>query len=398
MVTGVPKPVGCVDRRRRHDGLLRGRRPARLGVGQRRAAGRDAGRLRAGAAAGARRGRRLGGAVAAPTCRRRLLDVLARRRLGWTFLALLAPAFVISPGLLQKIFGARDDRAVRVGVGLNALGAAAVRLRAGAARHGRARARSRARRHPNLALPTLLHARAAAARRRARRWRRSSRPRSSTADAMLFMLSTSLSQDLYKRFLNPRRTRRAGCCAWRAWRPSAAASLGVLLAMCSADDRRRADDLLLAARRQPVRAGASAASTCRGAGRAARWRPSPAGVGVTLVVQVATGGSPGRLTPCARPGARPRLVAAWGWCSVLGPSRHRRSRILAVLSLHADAQAAVHDDTRLQDCGHRRRRHRQGSHPGGHRGHRGGDAGHAASRSSSPTSRGAATTTWSTAG
>src|SRR5438034_7958216 len=41
---------------------------------------------------------------------------------GMMYLALLAPSFVISPGLLQKVFGARDDRAVRVGVGLNALG------------------------------------------------------------------------------------------------------------------------------------------------------------------------------------------------------------------------------------------------------------------------------------
>jgi hypothetical protein len=28
-----------------------------------------------------------------------------------------APPFVISPGLLQKVFGARDDHAVRLGVG-----------------------------------------------------------------------------------------------------------------------------------------------------------------------------------------------------------------------------------------------------------------------------------------
>ena len=33
---------------------------------------------------------------------------------------LLAPAFVVSPGLVQKLFGARDERAVRVGVGLQA--------------------------------------------------------------------------------------------------------------------------------------------------------------------------------------------------------------------------------------------------------------------------------------
>ena len=37
------------------------------------------------------------------------------------YLALLVPAFVISPGLLQKIFGARDEKAVRTGVALNAV-------------------------------------------------------------------------------------------------------------------------------------------------------------------------------------------------------------------------------------------------------------------------------------
>src|SRR5262249_40369901 len=41
---------------------------------------------------------------------------------GVLYIALLTPAFIVSPGLLQKIFGARDDRAVRIGVGLNALG------------------------------------------------------------------------------------------------------------------------------------------------------------------------------------------------------------------------------------------------------------------------------------
>ena len=39
---------------------------------------------------------------------------------GLLYLVLLVPAFIVSPGLLQKIFGARDDRAVRIGVGLNA--------------------------------------------------------------------------------------------------------------------------------------------------------------------------------------------------------------------------------------------------------------------------------------
>ena len=35
---------------------------------------------------------------------------------------MLAPAFVVSPGLLQKVYGAKDAHAVRWGVGLNALG------------------------------------------------------------------------------------------------------------------------------------------------------------------------------------------------------------------------------------------------------------------------------------
>src|SRR5260370_25931035 len=40
---------------------------------------------------------------------------------GWIYLAMLVPNFIVSPGLLQKIYGARDDRAVRVGVGVNAI-------------------------------------------------------------------------------------------------------------------------------------------------------------------------------------------------------------------------------------------------------------------------------------
>src|SRR5262245_3975818 len=45
---------------------------------------------------------------------------------GWSgalgYIALLTPPFIVSPGLLQKLFGARDESAVRRGVGLNALG------------------------------------------------------------------------------------------------------------------------------------------------------------------------------------------------------------------------------------------------------------------------------------
>jgi SSS family solute:Na+ symporter len=120
---------------------------------------------------------------------------------GWMYLALLGPAFIVSPGLLQKIYGARDDRAVRLGVGMNALGLllyAAVPPLMGII----ARARFPALPNHELALPmVLMHgvpplvgslglAAVFSA-------------EISAADAGLFMLTTSLSQDLYKRFLNP---------------------------------------------------------------------------------------------------------------------------------------------------------------------------------------------------
>jgi len=120
---------------------------------------------------------------------------------GWMYLFLLGPAFIVSPGLLQKIYGARDDRAVRLGVGMNALGLllyAAVPPVLGIV----ARARFPDLPQHELALPmVLMHgvpplvgslglAAVFSA-------------EISAADAGLFMLTTSLSQDLYKRFLNP---------------------------------------------------------------------------------------------------------------------------------------------------------------------------------------------------
>ena len=120
---------------------------------------------------------------------------------GVVYLALLAPAFIVSPGLLQKIYGARDDRAVRIGVGLNAAGLllyAPVPVLMGLI----ARARFPDLPNRELALPmVLMHgvppivgglglAAVFSA-------------EISAADAGLFMLTTSLSQDLYKRFLNP---------------------------------------------------------------------------------------------------------------------------------------------------------------------------------------------------
>jgi solute:Na+ symporter, SSS family len=117
--------------------------------------------------------------------------------------ALLVPAFMSSPGLVQKIFGAESARAVKFGAGGNAvmllvfgvvpalLGMSARLLHPGLAQE--------------LALPTLL---------------KLDLPAGigslllaaifsaevSAADAVLFMLSTSLSQDLYRRFLNRQAT------------------------------------------------------------------------------------------------------------------------------------------------------------------------------------------------
>jgi solute:Na+ symporter, SSS family len=125
---------------------------------------------------------------------------------GWTFLALLVPAFITSPGLLQKAYGAADERTVRIGIGLSALVLmlfAFLPTLLGMA----ARAQHPGLENPNLALATVLI---------------SDLPLAfgtlalaavfsaevSSADAVLFMLSTSLSQDLYRRFVNPAATER----------------------------------------------------------------------------------------------------------------------------------------------------------------------------------------------
>ena len=122
-------------------------------------------------------------------------------RSGWIYLALLGPAFIVSPGLLQKIFGARDDRTVRIGVGLNAivllLFAAVPPLMGMMARAA----------HPDLAdselaLPMLLvHDVPVAIGTLGLAALFSAEV--STADAILFMLATSMSQDLYRRWIRP---------------------------------------------------------------------------------------------------------------------------------------------------------------------------------------------------
>jgi SSS family solute:Na+ symporter len=116
------------------------------------------------------------------------------------YLAMLGPAFVVSPGLLQKIYGARDDRAVRIGVGANAVALivyAFVPVLLGMI----ARVQFPDLPRHELALPTLLlygvpvavGALGLAAVFSAEL---------SSADAVLFMLTTSLSQDFYRRFVN----------------------------------------------------------------------------------------------------------------------------------------------------------------------------------------------------
>ena len=120
---------------------------------------------------------------------------------GWTLLALTGPAFIISPGLIQKSWGARDERALRIGVALNAVVLmlfACMPVLLGMV----ARTAIPGIEDPNAVLPTVLRqqlppwigALALAA---------VFSTEVDTCDAILFMISTSASQDLYKRFLRP---------------------------------------------------------------------------------------------------------------------------------------------------------------------------------------------------
>ena len=123
---------------------------------------------------------------------------------GLVYLAMLGPAFVVAPGLLQKIYGARDDRAVRLGVGFNAIALmiyASVPVLLGMM----ARVQFPDLAQPELALPTLLMS-GVPAFVGALGLAAVFSAELSAADAVLFSLTTSLSQDFYKRFLNPRAT------------------------------------------------------------------------------------------------------------------------------------------------------------------------------------------------
>lgn len=138
---------------------------------------------------------------AAPAARADYFAFVRGGASGWHYALLLVPAFVVSPGLLQKIYGARSARAVRVGVGASGIVLllfAAVPPLLGML--ARVYEPTLAGFDSNLALPivltaglpVLLGSLGLAAVFSAEL---------SSADAILFMLSTSLSEDLYRRFV-----------------------------------------------------------------------------------------------------------------------------------------------------------------------------------------------------
>ena len=123
---------------------------------------------------------------------------------GWTLLALTGPAFVVSPGLIQKSFGAANERALRLGVAAN--GAALMLfaffpvLLGMTARVGLPEVSA-----PDLVLPRLLMELLPA-------WLGALAMAAvfstevDTCDAILFMISTSVSKDLFKRYIRPAAT------------------------------------------------------------------------------------------------------------------------------------------------------------------------------------------------
>ena len=123
-----------------------------------------------------------------------------RPDMGWPLIFLLAPSFFLSPGLVQRAFAARDERNLRIGIAVSGVALmlfAFLPVMIGMA----ARAQFPALANSQTALPEMLRsgvppwvgALALAAVFAAE---------ISSADAVLFMLSTSGARDLYKRFVN----------------------------------------------------------------------------------------------------------------------------------------------------------------------------------------------------
>jgi SSS family solute:Na+ symporter len=237
---------------------------------------------------------------------------------GMLNLALLAPAFIVSPGLLQKVFGARDDHAVRVGVGLNALGLflyAGIPALLGIIARGQYPALTAA----DLALPTVFM---------------NSLPpvagalglaavfsaELSAADASLFMLTTSLSQDLYKRMLRPAASDREVLTAARL-ATIASGTVAVAIALISESVLRTLTvfyTLLGVTLFVPIVGGLYVARTTTAAALAS----IASGVIAMLIVYASTGGAGwGALTP-----ALVGLVAAIAaWAATLVRSMFREA-------------------------------------------------------------------------
>jgi len=147
---------------------------------------------------------------------------------GWTLLFLTGPAFIISPGLIQKAYGGASARAVRLGVGLNAVALLAFAfvpvlfgMIARVAMPGIADQNAVLPTILTQALPPWLGAIALAA---------VFSTEVDTCDAILFMISSSASKDIYKRFINPAATDRQ---LLRVGRVTAiiGGALGVMLAV-----------------------------------------------------------------------------------------------------------------------------------------------------------------------
>ena len=137
--------------------------------------------------------------ISQPLNRFSLTGVGTRQIIAWV--AILVPSFMISPGLLQKVYGARSTRAVRVGVGVNSLCQAAfafvpplLGLCAFAVSPHLA--------NPELALPMAMRILLP---RWLGVWTLASifSAELSATDAILFMLSSSLAVDFYKPLVNP---------------------------------------------------------------------------------------------------------------------------------------------------------------------------------------------------
>jgi len=123
---------------------------------------------------------------------------------GWPTLFLLGPAFFLSPGLVQKAFGARDAPTLRRGIAANGLALMAfaclpmlIGLVARTLHPGLER--------PDMALPTVLSADVPSAV-GALALAAIFSAELSSADAVLFMLSTSGARDFYKGLIRPAAT------------------------------------------------------------------------------------------------------------------------------------------------------------------------------------------------